>query len=339
MEYNFNDLLVRPCSLGDVRKFVETHHYSHSVHGITPFLCFQVLDRRVDLTDWRVNETALVGAAIFGAPGQVQTEAKYAIFPLNKDGDRSDKGCIPKHSLVELRRLVLLPDLPKNSETKILSLIIQRLKTLGVDRIISYADPNQKREDHPDGCHTGLIYKAFGFHKVHEAGNTKALIVLKDFTVDGKTYKVGRRLPIRNIDQYQNFRVPDAGTHDEQLDVITSREGFEWRKDWESAVRKEKAVYWRDRVGGKMVYVIKTKKYLSPYAKGIRDAEAEGLVVRKPELGKILWIKDLKSGMVYFETPQHEEKTNAEKASRAIESGDGRAKHASIGDEFADWFS
>jgi hypothetical protein len=278
-----NLMWIRPCtSMGDVREFVEKHHYSHSVQGITPFLSFEIVRKE--------DHQQQIGAAIFGAPGQTQTEQKYGEYAGSKQEWR------PKYVAVELRRFVLIDELPKNSESWLLSRLLQKLTHLGVDRIISYADPNQQREEHPDGKHTGLIYRAMGFHKVKAAGKTKAIMMLKDYTEDRKTFKKGRRLPIRNIDQYQNFRVKDKSSLDPKIKI-----------DWETAKRKDKAVVWTERSTGRSVYVIKTEEYLTSLSKRLRNALKVGAAQFESEEGKILYIKDLRTGMPYFETPTKED--------------------------------
>jgi hypothetical protein len=269
--------------MGDIRKFVEEHHYSHSVKGITPFMSFEVVLK----DDFQKQ----VGAAIFGMPGQTQTERKYGEYSASKQETR------PGVIAVELRRLVLLDELPKNSESFLLGRMLQKLATLGVERVISYADPNQKRPEHPDGKHTGLIYCASGFHLVKEAGSTRAAIMQKDFTVDGKTFKKGRRLPIRNLDQYQNFRVRSESELDPKV-----------LHDWKTAVSLEKprAICWTERATGRLVYVIKTPEYLTSLSVRLRAAIASGAATLEKEEGKILHIKDLFEGMEYYEIPRGE---------------------------------
>jgi hypothetical protein len=281
------------------------HHYSQSVKGATPFLCFEVVHKE--------NLQKQVGAAIFGPPGQAQTDATYS--ELSSGSQR------PKYVCVELRRFVLLEEEGKNSESFILSRILQKLTHLGVDRVISYADPNQLRDSHPDGKHTGLIYRAVGFHFKKEAGPTKAIIMAEDFLEDGKTFKKGRRLPIRNLDQYQNFPVyptsPDNGldnlSQQVRLDWLTAARQFdanckkckeERQKTGYGCDRHARATRWMARTTGKMVYVIKTEQYLTSLSIRLRHALTTGSAVKEAEDGKILYIKDLHRGMPYFGSPK-----------------------------------
>lgn len=123
-------LWVEPCSLRDIKPFVEREHYSHSLHGVTASYCFRVLE----------GDT-IVGAALFGLPSGAGVLTKY-----------SEKG---RFRLVELRRFVLSEHLPKNSESRLLGIMLRLLKKEGVTRILTYADPAQG--------HTGTIYRATGF--------------------------------------------------------------------------------------------------------------------------------------------------------------------------------
>lgn len=124
------NLEVSPCDVKTVRNFIETHHYSKSINGVKITQCFQV-----------TFNSKLVGAVLFG---ELSTTAwkKFA---------KSEK------EVLELRRLVLLDECEKNSESRVISLTIKWIKKYlnNVKVIVSYADPNQG--------HTGVIYKASNF--------------------------------------------------------------------------------------------------------------------------------------------------------------------------------
>jgi hypothetical protein len=122
------DLFVAPCKLEDVKAFIETHHYSHSVFGVTASRCFSV-----------TYQDGLAGGAIFGLPAGVGVAVKYA------DGG----------NLLELRRFVLHDGAPRNSESRALGVMFRALRREGYTRILSYADPMHG--------HSGVIYKATGF--------------------------------------------------------------------------------------------------------------------------------------------------------------------------------
>jgi len=162
------DLSVKACEFHEVVAFVCWNHYSHSVKGLTPQFRFAVR-----------NGPTIVGAAIFGQP------AGRGVAEAYNQGE----------TLVELRRFVLLDECPKTSESFALSRMLRNLKSQGVRFILSFADPNEKREGHPDGMHTGLIYRAVGFDLV-KLGKPKKAIWFE-----------GRRYPARNLDQYNKFKI------------------------------------------------------------------------------------------------------------------------------------
>jgi hypothetical protein len=127
---SIQSLIVDECPVADVRAFIEQHHYSKSIKGVTPSHCFKVtLDGQI------------VGAAIFGLPGMRETLEKYSEFG--------------KYKLVELRRFCMIDDTPKHSESRSISIMLRALRKHGVQRVLSYADPTHG--------HVGMIYKALGF--------------------------------------------------------------------------------------------------------------------------------------------------------------------------------
>jgi len=83
----------------------------------------------------------LVGAAIFGTPAGMGVARKY------------EPGAA--ELLMECRRFVLLDECPRNSESKVLSYMLRRLKARGMRSVLSYADPAHG--------HEGVIYRAAGF--------------------------------------------------------------------------------------------------------------------------------------------------------------------------------
>jgi len=148
-------LRVEECDLKAIQAFVVAHHYSGSVFGITGRRFF-----RVDV------DGALVGAAIFGTPAGRGVAEKY---------DPNGEG------LLELRRFVMIDDLPKNAESRTLGVMFRALKKDGLRFILSYADPSHG--------HVGVIYRATGFTYL---GTTSAR---KHVLWKGKKY------PDRNIHQ------------------------------------------------------------------------------------------------------------------------------------------
>jgi len=237
-------------------QFVETYHYTHSVKGMTASYCF--------LIRHKVTERVL-GAAIFGIPGQVQTERKY-----------SDNGNL---KLLELRRLVLLDEAPRNSESTVLGIMFRLLREKGIQRILSYSDPNEIRAAHPDGKHTGLIYRATGFHRVKEVKKAKAI------------WWNGKRYPIRNLDQYNNY-------HEEP-------ENWHQFPPERRLIRNEKCPVTKKNPSGRRdVWIIKDPTERIGIAKKLHQALKDGKAEMKIEAGKIAYVKDLDPGLPYFDAPR-----------------------------------
>jgi hypothetical protein len=244
------NLWIVPCSVDEVTPFAVEHHYLHSVKGATPSHCFLIRDG---------NDGPVVGAAIFGISGQLQTTKKY-----------SEDGTI---KMVELLRLVLLDECPRNSESRVISIMLRHLAKIGIQRVLSFADPNEKRPDHPEGMHTGLIYRAAGFHLVTKAGTTKAI------------WWNDRRYPIRNLHQYNNYHTKPAF--------------------WDE-IPDDKKIRRREKhgTGTRWVWVPKIPSERIGIAKRLWAALAAGAAKYRPELRKIGYLKDLQKGMPYFDPPK-----------------------------------
>ena len=140
---SLQNLKVETTTLTEIRKFVETHHYSKTVNGVTVSHCFKA-----------TVDGFLKGAAIFGSPAGYGVLKKY-----------SDDGRFPT---VELRRFVLTDELPRNSESRVLSVMFRALKRVGISRILSYADPAHG--------HQGVIYRATGFRFLGQSGSTRKIV-------------------------------------------------------------------------------------------------------------------------------------------------------------------
>lgn len=146
---------VEVVSYSVVKRFVETHHYSHKTKGLKIYKCFGLY----------VSDTfgfpQLVGAIIYTKPSMPMQAKKYN--PDNPD------------LCIELARLVCIDDTPKNTESYFIAKTIRWLKkNTDVEVIITYADSNQG--------HVGTVYKAsnFTFHGM----TGKRLNIM----VDGKQY-------------------------------------------------------------------------------------------------------------------------------------------------------
>ena len=127
------DLKILPCDAFVVRGFIEENHYSKSINGVKVTQCFQVL-----------HDYVLVGAVLFG---QMSTTA------WKKFGDSES-------SVLELRRLVLIDECGKNSESRVIGACLRWIKKnlKEVKSIVSYADPMYG--------HTGVIYHAANFNLI-----------------------------------------------------------------------------------------------------------------------------------------------------------------------------
>lgn len=178
---SLQNLRVEECPLADVRQFIESHHYSKSVKGVTPAYSFKVtLDGR------------LVGAAIFGLPAMKETREKYSEFG--------------KCRLLELRRFVMVDDTPRNSESRSIAVMLKILKKHGIERILSYADPAHG--------HVGTIYKALGFVCLGQT-SLGSHIIYKNVAVhhrnNNREKDTNRRWSTRGINRYTDYRNKEQG--------------------------------------------------------------------------------------------------------------------------------
>ena len=140
---------VRLVDRKEVRGFIETHHYSHNINGLMSSYCFAMYD----------DET-MVGAMIYGSLGMANAWKKYGDKPTD---------------VLELRRLVLIDDTPKNSESYFIGHTLRWLKkNTTVKTVVSYADPNYG--------HAGTIYKATNFEHVGMTSPGRVIMF------DGKKY-------------------------------------------------------------------------------------------------------------------------------------------------------
>lgn len=123
----------------DVRLFIKKWHYSKSYRSLQQKHVFKLLD----------NANNLVGVAVYGKP-----------FSHHYSDD-----------FVELRRLCLIDDTPKNSESFFIAKTLKWLdKNTGYSRVVSFADPNKG--------HEGTIYKAsnFEYDGLEDSGNPRILV-------------------------------------------------------------------------------------------------------------------------------------------------------------------
>jgi len=126
------DLHVAPIASADARRFVREHHYSGKVTQNSQLHLGAFLDGR------------LVGVAQFGPPLD-----KGKVLGLVRD--------TPWNGMLELNRLVMIDDTPRNSESRFLAVMARLLRqhVPGVQWVLSFADGTQ--------CGDGTIYRAAGF--------------------------------------------------------------------------------------------------------------------------------------------------------------------------------
>lgn len=117
------------CSLKDVSVFIKTYHYSKTHHKVVVY-AFSLMMSGV-----------LAGACLFGmAAGNLK-----CMTVLNGHDNPRD--------YLELQRLVLLDEVPKNSESQFIGWCLRWLKkNTTIKAIISFADPTYG--------HSGVIYRA-----------------------------------------------------------------------------------------------------------------------------------------------------------------------------------
>jgi len=133
------------CQLKDVSSFIKQHHYSHSHPGGIDYAFRLDMDGR------------LSGAATFGWQA----------------GNPKAKHChnnIPKKTR-ELMRLVLLNEVPRNSESRFIAWCLRWLKKhTNLEVIVSYADP--------EFGHSGKIYRASNFLYLGQQKNGSKRLVI-----------------------------------------------------------------------------------------------------------------------------------------------------------------
>jgi len=141
--------IVTLCDRNDIRDFIEQHHYSTSINGVRSTYCFK-LER----------DGELIGAMLYGQLAMANAYKKYADEELD---------------VIELRRLVLIDDTPRNAESYFIGYTLRWLKkNTDVKKVVSYADPNYG--------HQGVIYQATNFQKVGMTSKGKVIMW------DGKKY-------------------------------------------------------------------------------------------------------------------------------------------------------
>lgn len=124
---------VYPCDRNDISEFIEQHHYSGSINGVKGDYYFLL-----------EHNHEVVGGMIYGTLGMANVWRKY--------GEQ-------ERDVIELRRLCLIDDTPRNAESFFIARTLKWLReNTDIKTVISYADPNYG--------HEGTIYKASNFEMV-----------------------------------------------------------------------------------------------------------------------------------------------------------------------------
>lgn len=126
------DIQVAPIASKDAHAFVRAHHYSGKSVQNSQLHLGAFIGRR------------LIGVAQFGPPMD-----RSKLIGLVRD--------TPWNSMLELNRLALVDDTPKNSESRFLSVCLRLIRKNAphIQWIVSFADATQ--------CGDGTIYRAAGF--------------------------------------------------------------------------------------------------------------------------------------------------------------------------------
>ena len=123
----------------ETKSFIKTWHYSKSSRSQQQKHVFKLVDKATN---------SLVGVAIYGNPMSSK---------IDKD-------------IIELRRLCLIDDTPRNTESWFIAKTLRWLESnTKYSRVISFADPNHG--------HSGTIYKAsnFEYEGLEDNGNPRVV--------------------------------------------------------------------------------------------------------------------------------------------------------------------
>jgi hypothetical protein len=129
--------------------FVENNHYTKS-YGAGSKYCFSL-----------IYNNEIVGVGLWRTPNGRLT---FKLFPNLSNNKR----------ILDLTRLVLKENMPKNSESYFLSRMIKYIKIndMDIDYLITYADYNQG--------HCGIIYKASNWIPFGVGGDSRKSYHIKD---------------------------------------------------------------------------------------------------------------------------------------------------------------
>ena len=136
---------VKKVSRNEIREFIENNHYSKSINGCISDYCYAMFD----------FENQIIGAMFYGRMAMANQWKKFS--------DRAD-------DVIELRRLVLIDETPKNAESFFIGKSLRMLKNDWNNNgiVVSYADKEYG--------HSGVIYKASNFDCLGESKGAKVIM-------------------------------------------------------------------------------------------------------------------------------------------------------------------
>lgn len=135
---------IQICNVDTIKDVIEHFHYSKNVNGLVYKFCFALYD----------ENKVLIGGMIFGNISMANVWKKY----VKQESD-----------LLELKRLAIIDNTPKNAESFFIGQALRWLKkNTSVKTILSYADESYG--------HEGIIYKASNFQHVGKTKEGKVII-------------------------------------------------------------------------------------------------------------------------------------------------------------------
>lgn len=139
----FDEMIVESCPRKEIKGFVEQHHYSKNINGLSCKHNFKL-----------ILNGQIIGACIFGEMAMCGVWQKYASR---------------KQDLLELRRLCCIDNTPKNTESFFIGKCLLWIKkNTKVKKVISYADLTYN--------HTGVIYQATNFILIGQTSKGRVIM-------------------------------------------------------------------------------------------------------------------------------------------------------------------
>jgi len=134
---------IEICERDEIKKFIETWHYSKSINGLMSDFCFKLMD-----------DNEIIGGMIYGKMAMANAWKKYGTTA---------------NEVIELRRLCCIDDTPKNTESYFIGGTLKwLLKNSEIKTVVSYADPEYG--------HEGIIYQASNFKLIGKTAKGKVII-------------------------------------------------------------------------------------------------------------------------------------------------------------------